>query len=391
MTPNDLEQRHEVIVVGARCAGAATALLLARQGHDVLVVDRANLPSDTLSTHALSRGGVVQLARWGLLDAVLASGAPPVRTVVFRAPDGETVRRTVKARAGVDFLIAPRRPVLDTILISAAVEAGARFQSGLSVTGVATDATGRATGVDVRERDGSRRRLRARFVVGADGVSSRIAGAVGAPIVEERAPGGATHYAYVAGLDGDGMEFHLGKQDFAGVFRTHAGEAAVWVCSPPGTTDGARFRDLLVRATPALAARVGRARITSPVRRAAGLPNHVRQAAGPGWALVGDAGYHRDPITGHGITDAFRDADLLAGHLGRALRGEVPEAAALAAYAGERDLALGPVFDVTCQLVAFPPADEFTVLQRRLSALLDAEAAWLADRPALPTAARSAA
>src|SRR5215218_9042004 len=80
---------HQVVVVGARCAGAPTAMLLARQGHDVLVVDRASFPSDTLSTHALSRGGVVQLLRWGLLDAVLESGAPPVRTVTFRRADGD--------------------------------------------------------------------------------------------------------------------------------------------------------------------------------------------------------------------------------------------------------------------------------------------------------------
>src|SRR5262245_3013202 len=105
------DRTPEVIVVGARSAGAATAMLLARQGHDVVVVDRASSPSDTLATHARARGGAVQLARWGLLDPVLASGAPPIRQVTFGFADGGSVRRTIKARAGVDFLLAPRRQI----------------------------------------------------------------------------------------------------------------------------------------------------------------------------------------------------------------------------------------------------------------------------------------
>ncbi|HKE73457.1 MAG TPA: NAD(P)/FAD-dependent oxidoreductase [Acidimicrobiales bacterium] len=385
----------EVIVVGARPAGAATAMLLARQGHDVLVVDRASLPSDTISTHAIARGGVVQLARWGLLDAVVASGAPRIRTVSFTGADGTVLRRPVKARAGVDFLLAPRRPILDTIVLSAALDAGARFASGLTVTGLLGHR--RVAGVEVRDRIGRTRRIPARLVVGADGVRSRVAREAGAVVVDDRGPGGAAHYAYVAGLDGEGIEFHLGPGAFAGVFPTHGGEANVWVCTPAGAAvpvgadrTGA-FLALVERASPALAARVRAARITSPVRGAAGLPNHVRQAGGPGWALVGDAGYHRDPITGHGITDAFRDADLAATHLGPALRGEVPEGAALAAYAAERDRALGPVLDLTCRLAGFPPPAEFADLQRALSAALDAEAVALAARPPLAAAARRVA
>jgi 2-polyprenyl-6-methoxyphenol hydroxylase-like FAD-dependent oxidoreductase len=377
---------HEVVVVGARCAGAATALLLARQGHDVLVVDRARFPSDTMSTHAIARGGVVQLARWGLLDAVVGSGAPPIRSVAFHFHDGRVDRRIVKERAGVDLLVAPRRYVLDTLLLSAALEAGAGFASGVTVTGVGRDRSGRTVGVDVRDGDGRRRRIPAGFVVGADGVRSRIADAVGAAVVDERPSTAATYYAYVAGPAWEGFEFHVRPGTFAGVFPTHRGEAAVWVscpAGPPGTGRTAGFLRLLDRAAPSLAVRVRQARTVTPVRTAARLPNHVRAASGPGWALVGDAGYHRDPITGHGITDAFRDAELLAGHLGRALRGEVPEQQALTAYAGDRDRALAPIFDVTCQLASFPPVDEFTALQKQLSTLLDAEAAWLAALPPL--------
>src|SRR4051812_39242000 len=147
------DHTYDVVVVGGRCAGAATAMLLARQGLDVVIVDRAEFPSDTLSTHAMARGGVVQLARWGLLDEVLASGAPPIRTVSFRFPGGQ-VDREVKPTAGVDHVLAPRRIVLDEIMLRAATAAGAELRTGVSVTGVMFDRNRRATGVRTRDRDG---------------------------------------------------------------------------------------------------------------------------------------------------------------------------------------------------------------------------------------------
>src|SRR5205814_2814817 len=189
-------------------------------------------------------------------------------------------------------------------------------------------------------------------------------------------------YFYVAGLEGEGFEFHLGEQAFAGVFPTHGGEANVWVCSPAGgsvegTADRSdAFMGLLGKAAPSLAKRVRSALITSPVRGASRLPNHIRQAVGPGWALVGDAGYHRDPITGHRIADAFRDAELLARHLGQALRHERSEASAMTVYDRKRRLALAPIFDVTVRLSQFPHPSEFVELQKRLSKLLDIEAAY---------------
>ncbi len=225
----------EVIVVGARCAGAATAMLLARQGREVLIVDRAAFPSDTLSTHAIARGGVVQLARWGLLDEVVASGAPPIRRVTFQIGQDPVLHKEVKESAGVDHLIAPRRHVLDTILLNAAVDAGARFESGVTVSDVLRDETGRVVGVTARDAEGRVREIRARFVVGADGVRSRIARAVGAGMIDERPSNAATHYAYVSGLDADGFEFHVGDNAFSGVFPTNDDEANVWICHPADT------------------------------------------------------------------------------------------------------------------------------------------------------------
>ena len=144
---------HDVVIVGARCAGAATARLLALAGHDVVMVDRSHPARDTSSTHSLSRGGVVQLDRWGLLDDVVATGTPEIRSVSFHH-DGETVRHAVKDRAGVDFVIAPRRYVLDALLADAAVAAGARLVTDTTVTGVLRDAGGR---VDRRDRTRRRR------------------------------------------------------------------------------------------------------------------------------------------------------------------------------------------------------------------------------------------
>jgi 2-polyprenyl-6-methoxyphenol hydroxylase-like FAD-dependent oxidoreductase len=112
-----------------------------------------------------------------------------------------------------------------------------------------------------------------------------------------------------------------------------------------------------------------------------GMPNQIRRPVGPGWALVGDAGYHRDAITGHGISDAFRDADLLASALDLIMRGEADEATALSGYHAERDGQLREIFEITCALSSFPAADRFIELQRQLNAAIDNQAAALAARP----------
>jgi 2-polyprenyl-6-methoxyphenol hydroxylase-like FAD-dependent oxidoreductase len=384
---------HDVVIVGARAAGAATALLLARLGHDVVVVDRTDLPSDTISTHQLARTGVVALHRWGLLDAVLASGAPPIRQVIFHTDDGP-VTRTIKDKAGVDCLLAPRRWVLDTLLADAARRAGATVHFGVTVTGVALDDTGRACGVRGHDRSGEPVELQARFVVGADGLTSRVARAVGAARLVDRGALGAAQYAYFTGLPWPAIEFFTRPRSFAGVFPTHHDEAAIWICAPStsalaarrGATAEAAFAAQLEQAAPELARRLGRARRTSPVRGMLRAPNIIRRSAGPGWALVGDAASHRDPVTGHGLSDAYRDAELLADALDRALRGSAEEPAALACYERARRRELTEIFDLTCALAAYPPVPEFTELNKRLGAAIDAEAQALAARP-LPGAA----
>jgi flavin-dependent dehydrogenase len=377
--------RADVVVVGARCAGAATAMLLADRGHDVVMVDRATFPSDTLSTHAIARGGVVQLRRWGLLDAVLDSGAPALRTAEFHTAEQRMVR-TIKARHGVDLLVAPRRHVLDPILQSAAVGRGARLRTGVTVRGVQRSDDGRVTGVVGHDAAGDPIEIDARVVVGADGLRSRIARAVDAPLQDERASSGAAHYAYVEG-DWPALEYHLGDGAFAGVFPTHDHSACIWVCAPDewalarrrghSTLDEA-FEQMLRDAAPALAQRVEDAGRRSPARGMLRMPNFVRRPVGPGWALVGDAGYHRDAITGHGITDAFRDAELLADAIGAVLDGDVDEASAFEQYRQQRDDMLGEIFEITCEMATFPAAGRFGELQKQLADAIEAQAAVLA-------------
>jgi flavin-dependent dehydrogenase len=393
----DESHTFDVIVVGSRCAGAATARLLAGRGHDVLVVDRAEVSSDTLSTHAIARSGVVQLKRWGLLDEVLASGAPAIREVVVHV-DGERIERTIKEHAGVDVQVAPRRHVLDRILTDAAIAAGAELRTGVRVQGVRRAGDGRITGI-VGQQDGRPVELRARIVVGADGVRSRVARAVGASTLDARPAVGATHYAYYAGPAWSSTELYVGSRAFSGVFPTHDGEACIWVCMPTDDAEAIRrtgialdesFDRMLAEAAPDLAFRLRAANRTSGVRGALRLPNHVRQSAGPGWALVGDAGYHRDPITGHGISDAFRDAELLAAAVDVALRGDVTETAALANYQTTRDRMLADIFNITCALSEFPPPQRFIALHRDLGHAIDVEAAALAEWPDLTTRALAA-
>jgi flavin-dependent dehydrogenase len=377
----------DVVIVGARCAGAPTAMLLARCGHDVVIVDRAQFPSDTLSTHAIARGGVVQLQRWGILDWLLASGAPQLRRADFHV-DGEIVTRAVKDRYGVDFVVAPRRHVLDPLLQQAAMSAGARLRTGISVADVTFDEAGRAVGISGRDAHGTLE-IHARLVVGADGLKSRVARSVAAAVVEERPSHSALHYRYVRG-DWPAIEYHLSDCGYAGVFPTHDGDACVWVSQHRATALTHRriaadldraFDSMLDSVAPGLQQRLRSGTAASPVRGMLNMPNQLRAPVGPGWMLVGDAGYHRDAITGQGITDAFRDAELAAEAIDAALRDPSAEQAAFEHFHAERDRMLRDVFQITCELSRLPGRDRFIELQKQLAEAIDAQAAELAQRP----------
>jgi 2-polyprenyl-6-methoxyphenol hydroxylase-like FAD-dependent oxidoreductase len=367
--------RYDVVVVGARAAGAATAMLLARAGLRVLVVDRTRYGADTLSTHALMRGAVVQLRRWGLLDRIIDVGTPPVRSTTFRyARDEITI--PIKPAHGVDALYAPRRTVLDPALVDAATAAGADVRYGVTVTDVRRDGRGRAVGLEARMGDGRALVVDAELVIGADGMRSTIAERVGAPIEVRGHGAGAVVYGYWSDVEADGYEWVFRPGAAAGLIPTNDGLTCVFAGGPPARIGRGGRRvldDVLREASPSVAARVATGTAPAGVRTFAGAPGFLRRPWGPGWALVGDAGYWKDPISAHGLTDALRDAELLARAVVASRSGTVAETEALSAYQAVRDELSLPLFHTTDRIAAnqWDETEIATLLLELSSAMAD--------------------
>ncbi|MGF1469010.1 MAG: NAD(P)/FAD-dependent oxidoreductase [Sandaracinaceae bacterium] len=361
---------YDAIVIGARCAGAATAMLLARRGLRVLAVDRAAYGADTLSTHALMRGGVVQLSRWGLLDRVRASGAPAIRTTTFRyGPDEATL--DIEPRPHAEALYAPRRTVLDPILADEARDAGAHVWFGTRLTALELDRSGRVRGARLL-REGVERRVRADLVIGADGIKSTVARLAGAPTLVAGRHRTATVFGYVEGLDLPGYYWLYGPRASSGFIPTNGGHCVFVAMPPERQREGDAehlFASLLRETAPAaVAERALAAPRAGVLRRFAGRLGHLRRPYGPGWALVGDAGYFRDPITAHGITDALRDAELLARAVASSRTG------ALASYHEERDALGRELFAITERIASFDwSLDELAALHLDLSGAMRPE------------------
>jgi 2-polyprenyl-6-methoxyphenol hydroxylase-like FAD-dependent oxidoreductase len=350
---------YDVVVVGGRCAGAATAMLLARAGVRVALVDRAPEGSDTLSTHALMRAGVIQLHQWGLLDRVIAAGTPAVRQTVFRYGQAVTTV-SLKRLAGIDALYAPRRTVLDPILVHAAGEAGADVLFGISVTDVERGTDGRVIGVVGHDGRGSAIRLRAAMTIWADGLRSTVARAVGATLERRASHASSFIYAYISGLESSGYEWHYGAGVSAALIPTNDEQTCISVGAPPARFRSelardipAGFRRLLGEVSPDLAERVGDAGAPVQLRSFPGVRGFMLRPWGPGWALVGDSGYFKDPITAHGISDALRDAQLLANAAAAFLFGHVNEEAAMREYHETRNRLSLQMFTVTDTIASY--------------------------------------
>lgn len=374
MTHQMLRSDYDALVVGARAAGAATAMLLARAGLRVLAVDRGREGADALSTHALMRAGVLQLHRWGLLDQVKAAGTPVVRRATFHYGE-EALPVDVKARDGVEGLYAPRRTVLDPILVAAARAAGAQVEHQTSALELVADASGRVHGAVLGRSDGGIERVEARIVIGADGLRSRIAALAGAPAERIGRHATAVIYGYWSGLEDAGYRWHYRPGVSAGVIPTNGGETCVFAAMPARRYGAESSRGLerlygavLAEAAPELAGALPRARLERKLHPFPGQPGIMRRVRGDGWALVGDAGCFRDPLTAHGLTDALRDAELLA----RAVATGGPEA--LSGYQAARDRAAITFFELSDRVASFEwDLEELRALHRALAAEMAAE------------------
>jgi flavin-dependent dehydrogenase len=348
---------YDAIVVGARCAGSPTAMLLARKGYRVLLVDRASFPSDTLSTHMIHAPGVAALHRWGLLEQVVATGCPPIDTYTFDFGPF-TIAGHPRPSDGIATAYAPRRTVLDKILVDAAAQAGAEVRERFTIDDVVVED---GTVVGIRGHgEGSEPVLeRARVVIGADGRNSSVARAVRPEQYNEKPMLMWSYYTYWSGLPVTGFEIVVRPDRGWAALPTNDGLTLLVVGWPYAeSTDYKTDVEANYLKTLELAPEIAdQVRAAKREERFAGgaVPNFFRKPYGPGWALVGDAGYTKDPITAQGISDAFRDAELCAGAVDETLDGRRPFDDAMSAYHRTRDGAVLPIYEFTAQLATLAP------------------------------------
>lgn len=348
---------YDAIVVGARVAGSSTAMLLARRGLRVLVLDQTSFPSDTLSSHQLQPPGVALLRKWGLLERIEAAGTPATRAVRFHAT-GSIIDGDLSANRLGEPLYSPRRTVLDPILVAAAREAGAEFRERARVTDVVFE-DGRAVGVLAKSKGGREVKEHASIVVGADGKHSMVAKTARPRRYREKPPRSIACYAYWRGVGLQGGQMHALNRRVVGAWPTNDDLVVTFVAEP--AEDWEQFRRDPERSiletldqTGELGARIRAAQRVGPVRATNDLPNRFVRPYGPGWALVGDAGLVMDPITGQGISHALRDADLLASAIADGLAGPRGPARAMRAYQKRRDRETRGMYGFTVRLATLP-------------------------------------
>lgn len=360
---------YDVIVVGSRVAGASTGMLAARAGLRVLVVDRVSFPSDTMSTNYIHQPGVARLDRWGVLDSVIRSGCPELSTTRFQSGDivveGGVSPTNPETRA-----FAPRRHVLDTLLVEAAAAAGAEVREKCGVVDVVRDGD-RVCGVLVNGSGGTKVEERARLVVGADGIRSVIAKAVKSPKTREDPKQTCAYYSFWDGLE-SGYELYERPGSWVGAVPTHdAVLLAAYFPQPEFTSVRNNAQEALLEAVattaPSLAERMSGARQVERLWGTGDQQNYFRQAAGPGWSLVGDSGHHKDSITARGITDALTQAELLVSRVAPVIDDPARLDAAGEAYWRDRDTLMMPGYEGTLAVAELSDRDQRLDMLRAVS------------------------
>jgi 2-polyprenyl-6-methoxyphenol hydroxylase-like FAD-dependent oxidoreductase len=350
---------YDAIIVGARCAGAPTAMLLARRGFSVLLIDKAVFPSDTISTHILWPHGAEALARWGLLDALAASGVPPIcRRMTFDVGPFALCGTIPDANDGLGGF-CPRRTVLDALLVNAAARAGAEVRDSFVVDELLR-AEGKVVGIRGHGKSGAAVEERARVVVGADGVKSFVAKTVRPVEYDARPVAACCYYSYFSGLAQEDIALYVREGCAFGGSPTNDGLHLVMVNWPTSRfmevradIEGQMFK--AIETAPAFLRRVRNGRREDRWYGTAGVPGYFRKPYGEGWALVGDAGYNRDPITAQGISDAFVDAEMLAEALGVWLSGDGVFDELMETHEKRRNERVRPMFEFTTQLATLEP------------------------------------
>lgn len=361
----------DAVVVGARCAGATTALLLARQGHRVLLVDRAKFPSDTMSTLFIHQPGISRLEDWGLLDAVVDSGCPRIGNVTYRLQD--TLLHADLPKLGkIDFAYAPRRYILDKILITAAAGAGVEFAEECTLSDVLSDGVGRVKGVRFRTPGGTLSTEESRLVIGADGMRSKVAQLVGSRITIEDPRMTCIYYS---GWTGIRIGFEMREQPgrWLATIPTNDGVTLILTYFPQQefTTvkdDPQKYHLAAIQASaPDVFDQLATSEQVVRLHGTGDQQNFFRQASGPGWALVGDAGHHEDSITARGITNAFIQAQLLSREVGGHLDSEEQLTAALSRFGGYRDAALLDTYRSTLETAQLQVQKSRVEMLRKIS------------------------
>ena len=349
----------DAIVVGARCAGSPTAMLLARRGYKVLLVDRAAFPSDTISTHIVWPHGAELLARWGLLTRLAATGLPPICRQVSFDVGPFALRGTIPDANDGKGGFCPRRHVLDNLLLNAAVESGVEVRETFTVDDLLL-AGDTVVGIRGHRENGRPVEERGRIVIGADGVNSFVARAVRAPEYDTRPVAGCAYYSYFSGVPQDDIELFMRDHCAFGGAPTNDGLHLVMVNWPAREFPAVRA-DIEHRVWRALemssdfAARVRQGRREEKWYGTAGVPNYFRKPFGDGWALVGDASYNKDPMTAQGISDAFIEAQMLAEALDAGLSGRGALDELLAANELARNERVRPMYEFTNELATLEP------------------------------------